>query len=315
MLNPSSQLSGLPCNDARPSVGVMRLSALGDIALTLPLLRAMVVRPVVVTSSSAKSLLCDEFDDFILLPSKRARDIWSLIRQLRARRLDFLIDLQDNDRSRLIRTLCGARHCPYTDNRRLFALPAFERARRAFDNTGLLGPLDINFRPKPRDYIVLNAGSSARWISKRLPDAVWRRIANSLRERFALPFVLTGSPDEADYIAHVADVVGAPVENRAGQTSLLELKRVLAHAFLVVSTDSGAMHIAAAMKTPTIGIFGATNWLLAAPFGPWSTVVYDRVFYHEGQPPERHCQQCLPCYDHIDIQDGLRAIAAYLSPS
>lgn len=294
-----------------PTLGVLKFSALGDVAMALPLLRALTVRPTLVTSPLAQALLRDEFDDFMLLHSKRLRDVFTLVAQVRRRRFDVFVDLQNNDRSRLIRTLCGARR-RHHDLIRPGVLPAFEHARRVFAGTGLLGPLDLRFAPKPRDYIVLNAGSSPRWRSKRLPDAVWRRIADTLRGRFGLPFVLTGSADEADYIAHIAGVVGAPAESRAGGTSLVELKRLLGAACLVVSTDSGTMHIAAAMKTPTIGVFGATNWVHSAPFGPWSTVVYDRTFYPDGRPPPRSREECLPYYEHIEIQGALQALAAYL---
>ena len=289
----------------------MRFSALGDVAMALPLLRALTVRPTLVTSPLAQTLLCDECDDFIVLRSKQLRDVFALIAQVRRRRFDVFVDLQNNDRSRLIRTLCGARR-RHHDRIRPGVLPAFEHARRVFAETGLLGPLDVRFESKPRDYIVLNAGSSPRWRSKRLPDAVWRRIAETLRARFSLPFVLTGSADEADYVAHIAGVVGAPAENRAGRTSLVELKRLLGAAFLVVSTDSGTMHIAAAMKTPTIGVFGATNWIHSQPFGPWSAVVYDRVFYPDGRPPPHSREDCLPYYEHLDIRDALETLAIYL---
>ena len=294
-------------------VGIMRFSALGDVAITLPLLRAMKSPPVIITSPMGRALLADEFDDFILLPSKRVPDVLRLISQLRRRKLDLLVDFQNNDRSRVIRLLAGTRYC-YIGKTENIHLSAYERCHRCLDATGYLNPIDLQFRPKPRNYIVLNTGSSPRWHSKRLPHTKWLEIASVLRERFNLPLILTGSQEETEYVAQIATLVGQPAENRAGQTSLLELKQLLAEAFLVVTTDSAALHIAAAVKTPTIGIFGATNWTRAAPFGPWSTAIFDRTFYPNAQPPDCSSQKCQNYYDHVDIREGLDQLAPFLAP-
>lgn len=50
----------------------------------------------------------------------------------------------------------------------------------------------LPFQPKEKNYIVLNCGSSLKWISKRLPIHKWQEIANVLYETFQLPFILTG---------------------------------------------------------------------------------------------------------------------------
>ena len=176
-----------------------------------------------------------------------------------------------------------------------------------------MGPLDFTFAPKPRDYIVLNVGSSAAWLSKRLPDAKWREIGALLHERFGLPFVFTGSADEREYVAGIARRLPGRAENRAGQTSIQQLKHLLADAYLTVSTDSAAMQISAAMKTPTIGLFGATNWIRSAPFGSWSRVVYDKTHYPDGIPPAVNSRECRAYYDHIDISDALQSLAPYLT--
>ena len=295
-------------------VAIMRFSALGDIALALPLLRAMTVRPLIITSPVGQALLADEFDDFLVLRSKRLLDLLRLIVQIRRRHLDLLIALQGNNRARAICALAGTR-VARMERGGTRNIPALERCRQVLASANLLGDLDLQFQPKPRNYIVLNAGSSPRWLSKRLPDAKWREIAAELRARFGLPFVLTGASEEADYVAQIAAAIGPPAENRAGRTSLVELKRLLGGAFLVVSTDSAAQHIAAAMKTPTIAIFGATNWIRSAPFGPWSTVVFDRTFYPDGQPPAVSREACLNYYDHVDIREGLDRLAPFLSPA
>ncbi len=301
---------GTPLTADAPKVGVMRFGALGDLALALPFLRALTIKPIVLTSPPGRELLSDEFDNFVVMEGKSILSQARFVCDLRRQSLDVLIDLQSNDRSRIMSRLAGAGK----KFERTFAprsLPATEAWQKILDESGLLGSIDLTFIPKPKNYIVLNAGSSLQWVSKRLPDHKWHEVSALLRERFGLPFVLTGSPDEREYLSHLARNIIGPVENRAGQTSLQELKHLLAEAFLTISTDSAAMHISAAMKTPTIGIFGATNWVRSAPFGPWAKVVYDRVRYPDGCPPDKNMQTPGPYYEHVDIADALQSLARY----
>ena len=293
-------------------IGVLRFSALGDLALALPFIRAMKVKPVILTMPLGRALLSDEFEAFVVQENKSVTAWFRFIRALRRERLDVLIDLQSNDRSRLITRFAGAGRV-YDRQFKAHVFSAVEAWQKIIEPSGLMGPLDVAFVSKPRDYIVLNMGSSPAWSSKRLPDAKWREISALLHDRFGLPFVLTGSADEREYVAGIAGQLAGRAENRAGQTSILELKRLLAGAYLTVSTDSAAMQISAAMKTPTVGLFGATNWVRSAPFGPWSRVVYDKTYYHDGVPPAVNTRECLPFYDHIDITEALESLAPYLT--
>lgn len=293
-------------------LGVLRFSALGDLALAMPFLRALTVKPAILTMPPGKALLGDEFDDFVVMNDKSVLSQTRFLLSLRKEHFDTIVDLQSNDRSRVMTRLSGAGRI-FERNFPPRVHSATEAWRRILEPSGLLGPLDLTFRPKPRNYIVLNTGSSPAWLSKRLPDAKWTEISALLHERFGLPFVLTGSPDERDYVSHVAGLLAGRAENRAGQTSIQQLKHLLAGAFLTVSTDSAAMQISAAMKTPTIGLFGATNWVRSAPFGPWSRTVFDRTVYPDGRPPAENCRECRPFYDRIDISAALDELKPYLN--
>ena len=293
-------------------IGVLRFSALGDLALALPFIRALPVKPMVLTMPVGRALYQDEFETFVILKDKAVISQFRFACEMRRQRLDVLLDLQSNDRSRFLTRFSGAgRVYERTFKPRMYS--AIETWQKIMEPSNLLGPLDTVFTPKPRDYIVLNMGSSPNWLSKRLPVAKWREISALLHERFNLPFVLTGSSDERDYVADAARLLAGHCENRAGQTSIQELKHLLAGAFLTVSTDSAAMQISAVMKTPTIGLFGATNWIRSAPFGPWSRTVYDKTVYSDGIPPEENMRECRPFYDHIDIRPVLEELAPYLA--
>lgn len=145
-------------------VGVYRYSALGDIAAALPVLRAFEEKPIILTSKIGYELCKDEFDDFVIQKGKSVLDVLRFLQKAK-KRVNLFIDLQNNDRSKLLR----------------FWFKHFDNKGVSFDQSvtqifydiakksGMVGDLDITWQPKPKDYIVLNTGSSPKWVSKRLP--------------------------------------------------------------------------------------------------------------------------------------------------
>lgn len=307
---------------------MVRFSALGDLASTAPFLScaAQTHAITLLTSPLGKAYFSDA--DFIqkvlVLKDKRLFTLVKMIPQV-IRPFDYFVDLHGNDRSRFLSWFArGKKLSNYVrDYRNLTpedGLVNYVKLGSAgqFDYFSILSMLPgyrfqpVSFIPKPHDYIVLNIGSSEKWCSKRLPLEKWQEIVGVLLERYGLPFVFTGSSDELDYITMVASALPGKHEIVAGKTDLPALKALLRHAFLTVSTDSGPMHMSAVEGTPTIGLFGPTNWIRSAPFGPWSTVLFDSVRYPDSQPPPKSLLAVDDYFKHIDIRDGLEAIRDYL---
>lgn len=292
------------------NLAALKFSALGDIAASLPVLRALTYSPTIITSPMGKALLEDEFENFLVLSNKKTISLIQLIVSIRKNHFDWLIDLQNNDRSKLITYLASAQianHNNVSFDQNITNI-LYDIAKK----TNLTKELDYTFQPKEKSYIVLNCGSSPKWISKRLPFQKWQEISSFLYEKYELPFILTGDHTEETYIQEVAKYIVGPKEIVAGKTTLLELKHILTHAFLTISTDSAPMHISAVQKTPTIGLFGPTNWMRSAPFGPWSTVIYDKQFYKDDIPPQKSLTIINNYFDTIDISSALVKLQKYI---
>lgn len=291
-------------------VGIIRFSALGDIASTIPVVRACKYPPVLITSPLGKALYEDECDTFLVMRNKRVKEVLRLLLDIRRRHFDMLVDLQSNDRSRMLTTLATTPHVNSVgiNQQQQTTRILFDIAQR----TDCFGPLDMAPEKRDPSYIVLNVGSSEKWLSKRLPDHKWAEFSKRLLERFGLPFILTGSAEEREYVQHVARLIPGKAEVVAGKTMLQELKKLLRGACLTVSTDSGPMHLSAVQKTPTIGLFGATSWIKSAPFGPWSVALYDRACYPDGVPPSGSLQAVGDYYSGIRIEEGLAALEQVL---
>ncbi len=94
------------------------------------------------------------------------------------------------------------------------------------------------------------------WVPER-----WAEVIAHVRERHGLECVLTGGADEFECV-HLADIqtrLAKPALDLAGKIDLATFAAVLARARLCVSCDTGAVHLAAAARTPQVALFGPTN--------------------------------------------------------
>ncbi len=111
-------------------------------------------------------------------------------------------------------------------------------------------------------------GTAKRWMPERYAE-VARRIADSHGARV----FVTGLPTERDVAQAVCDAGGPAFHNAAGEMNLRELMAFIAHCSLYLTNDSGAMHIAAAMGTPLVAVFGSTDWVTTAPYSENARIV------------------------------------------
>lgn len=124
----------------------------------------------------------------------------------------------------------------------------------------------LNHSFRKENYIVVNINSEASSRRLTLPKAVEE--INALRKATDRHIFLIGAPKERDFVNAVFGqlTVKQGVENKAGTTSLPQLVELLASARLMLTTDSGPAHLANALGTDTVVLFGAGNELNTAPY-------------------------------------------------
>ncbi len=143
-----------------------------------------------------------------------------------------------------------------------FLMPSFrvsDSAREAADGI-------LRAAGGERPYAVL-APASAYGAVKDWPPGYYRRLIEMLRRDYSLASVLTGGAGQLGVCAEIADGLPGAV-NLAGKTRLDEFAALVAGASLFVGGDSGGAHVAAALGTPTLVIFGITNPARTRPTGP-----------------------------------------------
>ena len=231
-----------------------------------------------------------------------------LVQQLRARPFDLVVDLQGLLKSAVWVALARSpRKVGYDKTRELSYLALTERVdpfdpeahavKRYLNLAHYLGapPALPRFRlgldaaadisalipaETGRPLAVLHPG--ARWTSKLWPLASWARLAEWLRDR-GFRVAVTGGPADRELAASLAAQCRAPLLNLAGRTSLAQLAGILRKSRLAVTTDTGAMHLAAALGTKVVALFGPTAPWRTSPFG-------------EGHRVVRLGLPCSPCF-------------------
>jgi heptosyltransferase-3 len=139
-----------------------------------------------------------------------------------------------------------------------------------------------SFGLRPREFVVLHPG--AGWRFKCWTPAGYARIIEYIQEVWGLPVIITASraPHEQELIQEIlAECRQTPI-NLAGQLTLKELGALIAKARFFFGADSAPMHLAAAVNTPAVALFGpsgAYNW------GPWG----------EGHLVIQKDMECVPC--------------------
>jgi len=145
-------------------------------------------------------------------------------------------------------------------------------ARRLLDEAGISS--------KER-FLVINPGaaygSAKRWHEQRFAE-----LGDRLTKQLSMRAAIVGSLNEKAVANEIRSLMKVPAVVLTGKTSLESLIGVLSECSLMVTNDSGPMHIAAALGTPTIAVFGPTDESVTGPFGPRTRIV-------------KHPVDCSPC--------------------
>lgn len=150
--------------------------------------------------------------------------------------------------------------------------------------------------------VLLNLGASKplnRWPGER-----FAKLAHALIGCGAAPVVLSGGPADRELFAEeLGALSGVPgVHDFVGATSLLQLAALARQASLMVSCDTGPMHLAAAVGCPVVALFGPANPARTGPYGQGHVVL---------QSPERNGERSM---EGIEVSPVVAAVRQLLEP-
>lgn len=324
---------------------LVRLSSLGDIIHTVPVAAALREN---LPAARIDWLIDDKFSEILgAIPvidrrvAINLRTLAGVVREIRAADYSCVVDVQGLYRSALIARATGARRIVgfSKDSLREKGARVFysetqdpgEARHRIHKNLSLLRAFGIEHATprfpfiteksdmlmRIRDslgvaahkgFAVLCPGSS--WPHKRWPAQRFGRLAFYLRERHGLATAVLRGRNEEDLAQEVTGA-SSGAARIAPRTSLRDVIAVMQEASIVISGDSGPMHIAAAVSTPVVALHGPTD---PRQNGPWSP--RDEVVSRFASCLCQYRRQCTAqsmCMEAITEQEVFAAVDRRLS--
>lgn len=245
----------------------------------------------------------------------RLRQMRDWLRQVQAQHYDLVIDLQCNDRSRLLLSLLGLsgqcirhrlgnrRQIPYTIAPAEWPKPThvFLKGRAALQAGGIptTTPRPVLHVPdrhyaqaralmsrhglSAHHYALFLPGCNAGGYLKRWGADRYAALAHRLHQKGLENIVLIGGPDEVEECQRITQQCGSWLVNLCGQTEIFDIPPLCESACFIVANDTGTAHLAAAATTPMLVLCGPTDPHRVKPLG-------DNVSALQADLP------CINCY-------------------
>jgi len=332
----------------KPKILVIKLSALGDVILSVPTLRELrVAHPgahiTALVERPCRAVLkdCPYLDDIIAFDRPRGLGAWPAAfrmgRLLAKEQYDICVDLQNSRKSHALAWLCGAfSRAGYATGKFDFLLNLKTR-----EDGRVLNPVEHQFRTLSRlgtearshrlelwanpaddqrieqylrdhwlgrDQILvgINPGSSPQWKTKQWPLERFCAVCDALSKR-NIRVVITGTAKDLP----VAEAIRRNTRSKpiiaVGTTRVGELISLIRKCRVFITSDSAPMHIAAAVGTPFVGIFGPTDPRRHMV----SSGVPCEVVWKELKCSPCYLKKCplgLPCMKKIGVEEILKKI-------
>lgn len=159
--------------------------------------------------------------------------------------------------------------------------------------------------------MLLAINPMAKWITKLWEPERFAFLAERLMEDLGCDVVFTGSPGDRATIDEIVGKMRIKPINLAGMTTLKELAYLYTLCKALITTDTGPMHIAAAVKCPVIALFGPTAPWRTGPYGAGHRVIRSDV---KCSPCFKKKCDHLSCMKEIVVEDVFRAVQRMIKP-
>ncbi|MGB9877973.1 MAG: lipopolysaccharide heptosyltransferase II [bacterium] len=156
-------------------------------------------------------------------------------------------------------------------------------------------------------FVALCPGTT--WESKRWNAKKWAELADFFLEKH-YKVVFIGGRKDIPHIREIKSYMRGNSLDLSGKTSILEAGCILESAELAISVDSGAMHLATAVDTPVIALFGPTNPKIQGPYGEKNKVVYKGL---SCSPCRRRECPAKDCMNLITTEEVIEQARVFLS--
>lgn len=322
--------TGLSCFMAMPirRILIVKPSSLGDIVQALP--TAAVLRKQFPRASVWWLVNTNYVDLLKLVPSidkiiPFEREHWwnlrrliNFFRNIHKLNFDMVLDLQGLFRSGFITGFTfapirigfgEAREFAWVFyNNRIYTDKQHAQERYLALAGGKYEPLELNI-PKSwawdNDKIRIAINPGARWVTKRWLTCRYAELINELNKRYNAKIILIGGKDDITVASDILSRITSQVTNLTGKISLVELTAILNECDVLITNDSGPMHLADYLGKPVVAIFGPTDPNKTGPVGLRSRAI--RAHISCSPCFKRYCREPI-CMEDINLKEVLTAL-------
>ena len=331
-------------DNIRQTIHIIRFSALGDLVTFEPILRGFRYfypdsKIIFYTSNSGKDLYSDSGIFSEIIPIKkhwffdRPTIVISTILHLFRQRGGVVINLQCNKPSHILAkllfpkkqvnwtrtikdSLLGRRPKPILKTELFTRMGLNPESVQSYWNKRINNEPELNIqeihKKKWRTFlgkkpiIGFVPGASSRWQSKRWLSKSYIKLAHQLLGMDYQIVLLGGAENQKE--AHLIELGQSEVKNLCGSTSITELVGLISICDLLIGSDTGLMHIAGALRVPTITLFGPTSPTHMSDVG------YGGLHNQLQASPSvcttcynRKCDRYKKCMSTITVKEGLNS--------
>lgn len=331
---------------------VIRFRFIGDVLLTTPALQALRRRfpqcyLAMLTDAAAAEVVEGHpaLNEVIVFKQtghergwERWRRYWHLMRYIRRQRFDLVFNLQPGDRGGLVAWWSGARwrvgydrpgermffynvKAPYNTGARYRVEHVLDALRAVGIEADATPPsLGLTAADRAaadayddghRPLIILHPGrpdTRKTWLDERFAE-----LADALIAQHGARVVFAGAPSEVARVQRIAAAMRHPSESVAAKLTLKGLAALMERADLFIGIDSAPLHLAAAVGTPSVALFGFSNPVEWNPPGAQHIAIHKPLSHHPCCPPHCCAVGQRPCMKNIAVADVREAAERLLA--
>jgi ADP-heptose:LPS heptosyltransferase/glycosyltransferase involved in cell wall biosynthesis len=319
---------------------IIKFGALGDVILSIPGIRALRrkfpdANLTLLTTAGVSEIFkdCPYLDRILIYPERGFKycSLFRAVKSIRKIKPDISIDLQNNKISRLIAFFSSIyQRYGFANSKLSFllnkaqplpktSLLPVEHQSYLLSKLGIRNPdkelelwadkdalarvdnfLKAHWISKNQPLVAINIAASSRWESKVWPIGKIIALIDEMGS-YNIRFIITGAPlDKPAALKIIKNCKNRPID-AVGKTEISSLIALIKRSDVLLTSDSAPLHIAAAVRTPVLGLFGPTDPLRHLPSG--ADVYFIKKDLNCGPCYKNRCKKRVSCMSMITIEE------------
>lgn len=328
---------------------LIRLGNLGDAILSIPMIRELnrnfpKSKIFMLTSPKTIGVYANvSYIDRLITINLNLSNLYNQLKILRKENFDLVIDMENYSRvTALFTYFLKPKFSIGFDSKRQHRASLFDVAAK-YDNgdkhevdcfLDLIKPLNIKIKNKELEFnvkadkyvdkllkqskiskkdlkIIVHPSNNKDWNIKRWPEERFASLISQLIKKYNAKIILIGTNEDKEIINKVKDLSKSSITDFSGKLNIPQLAYLIKKSDLYIGNNTGPMHLAVAVNTPTIGIHGPDN---AEKWGPYGKKHFAIKSPLKCSPcfaiskMNNKCEYPLPCQMAIRVEDVMKVV-------